>query len=626
MTYLLPYTGALDDSELDKLVRRARDYNAPAHALMRDAREYTLMQQSVSLPPGVRKTKLEVKNAFVWDMVQRMTAASIKNWPRIEAIADDITAEAEKRASKKERHTGGALKRAAMEAGTHQDPFARATWAQYGSGMGVDKWIYRPDRWSPWPERNGASATGYKGTVQRWKMAHYPFMWRATDPLCYNPLYGDEGKVFVAEISQRALPDLEHRFGEEDVKSAAQLLESGIEGPEGGSAMGGTVEFQELWTLGYIYYRIRGKTIYRVQNPCPFLPYYESRGITTEANVPGQDSLPLTFALLKFAPLLDTLFTVIAEGFMIAGIPTPFLEPDKDLGGFGLVDKDGRPIMQEIALGQINPVAGKLSLPLSQAMPTMLNDSLKAIMGLAEATMLPPALRGQGIGSDWSGYLANTVLHTVMTLLATPIRSREMALAQMIRDYWWTIHHRLGTDVWVWQQQRSGRGKWASLGPDDIQDFYEVQVHLRPSLPKDQAAWLQTGLSLWERGAIDLRTFLNDFYEAEYPDEIEERLMLERLMKSPEIDQVRLISLLQRLAPDSPVIQEVLSSLMPQQPAMSELGGFPGAQPGLQEAGGFAAGALGGGLPGGEGAIPFVGGRPAGGPMGGVPGGSRMMP
>ena len=619
---MLPYSKALGDSELDKLVQRARDYNAPMHELMRTAREYTLMQQQVTLPPGVRKTKIEVRNAFIWDFVQRMTAATIKNFPRVEAIADDITQEAERRASKKERHTGGALKRAAMEAGTHQDPFARATWAQYGSGMGVDKWIYRPDRWAPWPTRNGSSPSQYRSTVQRWKMAHYPFIWRAVDPLCYNPLYGDEGKVFVVEISQRALSDLSDRFGEEEVRSAAELLESGAEGPDGSSAIGGTVEFQEIWTLGYIYYRIRGKTIHRVLNNAPFLPYYESRGITTEANVPGQDSLPLTYALLKYAPLLDSMFSIIAEGFMIAGIPTPFLEPDKDSGFLGLVDKDGRPLTQEIALGQINPVAGKLSLPLSQAMPSMLNDSLKAILNLADAVNLPGALRGQGIGSDWSGYLANTVLHTVLTLLATPLRSREMSLAQMIRDYWWTIQHRIGTDVWVWSQQRSGRGKWGPLGPEDIQDFYEVMVHMRPSLPKDEAAWLQTGLTLWERGAIDLRTFLNDFYEAEYPDEIEERLMLERLMKSPEIDQVRLISLLQRLAPDSPVIQEVLSSLMPQQP---EMGGFPGAQPGVQEAAPFAAGAIGpAGMPGGEGAIPYVGGRPAGGPMGAMPGGPRM--
>jgi len=622
---MIPYSQLLEDSDLDKLVRRARDYNAPMHELMRKAREYNLMLQRVELPPGVRKTRIEVRNAFVWDMTQRMTAATIKNFPRVEAIADDITQEGERRASKKERHSGGALKRAAMEAGTHQDPFARATWAQYGSGMGVDNWIYRPDRWGPWPARNGASPSKYQETVRRWKMAHFPFMWRAIDPLCYNPLYGDEGKYFVAEISQRALPDLENRFGEEDVKSVAQLLESGIQGPEGGSAMGGTVEFQELWTFGYIYYRIRGKTIYKVPNPCPFLPYYESRGITTEANIPGQDSLPLTYALLKFAPLLDTMFTVIAEGFMIAGIPTPFLKPDKDSPAL-LYDQHGQPIQQDIALGQINPVAGDISMPLSQAMPNMLNDSLRAILNLAEATMLPPALRGQGIGSDWSGYLANTVLHTVLTLLATPLRSREMALAQMIRDYWWTIQHRLGTEVWVWQRQRSGRGKWAPLGPEDIQDFYEVDVHMRPSLPKDEAAWLQIGLTLWERGAIDLRTFLNDFYEAEYPDEIEERLMLERLMKMPEIDQVRLISLLQRLAPDSPVIQDVLASLMPQQPALPPGGGFPGAQPGLQEAAPFAAGAIGGGLAGGEGAVPFVGGRPAGGPMGAVPGGPRMTP
>lgn len=624
---MLPYTRALDDAELDQLVRRARDYASPAHALIRKAREYTLMQQRVSLPPGVRKTAIEVKNAFVWETVQRMTAATVKNVPRVEAIADDITQEAERRASKKERHTGGALKRAALEAGSHQDPFPRATWAQYSSGMGVYKWIYRPDRWAPWPERNGASPSTYRQVVQRWKMAHFPFTWRAIDPLCYFPLYGDEGKVFAAEITQRALADLSYKFSEETVRSAADLLESGVKGPEGGSSLGGTVEFQELWTLGYIYYRIKGKTVHRIPNLCPFIPYYEARGISTEANVPGQDSLPLTFALLQYGPLLDSMFTIIAEGFVMAGIPTPFVEVDVNNPRLSyLYGPDNKPLPQEIALGHMNIAEGKISLPLSQAMPNMLNDALKAILNLAEATMLPPALRGQGIGSDWSGYLANTVLHTVLTLLATPMRNHEMALAQMIRDYWWTIQHRIGSEVWVWAHQKSERGKWAPLGPDDIQDFLEVEVHMRPSLPRDEATRLQSGLSLLGQGAIDLRTFLTDFYEADYPDEIEERLMLERLMKSPEIDQIRLIHLLRRLAPDSSIIQQVLASLAPEEagPPASPAG-MPGAQPGMQEAAPFAPGAIGGGFPGGEGAVPFIGGRPSGTPTA-VPTGPMMAP
>src|SRR4030067_419187 len=122
----LPFTEALDDSKLDSVVTRAKDYNAPMHELMRTAREYALMQQRVTLPPGVRKTKIEVKNAFVWDMTQRMTAATIKNW------------------------------------------------------------VSRPDRWAPWPERNGDSPSKYGETVRRWKMARFPFTWRAVDPLCYN--------------------------------------------------------------------------------------------------------------------------------------------------------------------------------------------------------------------------------------------------------------------------------------------------------------------------------------------------------------------------------------------------------------------------------------------------------
>ena len=96
--------------------------------------------------------------------------------------------------------------------------------------------------------------------------------------------------------------------------------------------------------------------------------------------------------------------------------------------------------------------------------------------------------------------------------------------------------------------------------------------------------------------------------------------MLERLFKSPEVDALRLAALMRRLAPDSPVIQEVAQVLAPvleqqQQLALGPGGaapGMPGLQPGLQEASAFAPGALGAAPPGGAGQIPYVGGRPAG--------------
>jgi len=611
----LPFTGELEDDKLDELVTRAKDYNEPTHKLQESAREFRRMQQPVSMPPGTRKTAIQVRNAFIFEMVHRMSSAVISNFPWVEAVADDITQESERRASKKERHTVSALKRAALEAGTHQDPFPRITWAQMGDGMGVSKWQYRPDRWSPWPKRNGQSASGYMKTLKQWKMARFPFIWRSVDPLTYNPLYGDEDKVFVAEISRRAVADLENTFGENEIKSVLELLEMPEER--------GSVEFQELTTHSHIYYRVAGKTIHKVEHGCPFINYYEARGITTESNTPGQDSLPLPFGLLKYAPLLDTMFTVIAEGFMVAGIPTPFLKVDANSPEYArLFGPDGRPISQSIALGQINPVQGDLTLPLAQALPSILNESLKSIMGLAEATMLPPAIRGQGIGSDWSGYLANTVLHVVLSLLAGPLHNYEAALSQQIRDYWWAIQHKLETDVWVWAREKSSRGRWAPLGPSDIRDFYEVYVHMRPSLPRDDAQRAQTGLQLWQSGAISLRTFLTQWLEMDYPDEEEERIMLERLFKSPEMDALRLASLMRRLAPDSPIIQEVMQQLAPvlETPALG-----PGAQPGAQEAGAFEAGALGGAMPGGGGAVPFVGGRPPGMPTP-VPGGPRMMP
>lgn len=618
----LPYTGELSDVQLDRLVERAKDYNRPTHDLQLTTQQFTRMQQQVAMPPGTRKTAIQVRNAFVFDMTQRMVAATIKNFPWIQGVADDITQDAERRNSKRERHTVGALKRAMYEAGPHQDPFVRTTWAQLGLGMGIHKWLYKPDRWGNWPKRNGQSPKEYTDALRRFKMAHYPFMWRPVNPLQYNPLYGDEGKIFVAEIKRLASTDLGFSFGEEKIRNALGTLEAGGSTPEGGDeTLQGTVEFQEITTLSHTYYRVNSKTVHKIEHGCPFIPYYEARGITTESNTPGHDALALSRGLLNYAPLLDTMFTTIAEGFLIAGIPTPFLKSDPNAPEYATIfGPDGRPIVRDIELGKINITQGDISMPLASTIPAMLNDSLKAILGLADAVNLPPALRGQGIGSDWSGYLANTVLHVVLTLLASPLHNHEAAFSQMIRDYWWTIQHKVGTDVWVWHDQNGRKGRWAPLGPSDIRDFYEVHVHMRPSLPRDETVLAQTGLQLWREGAIDQTTMLTDYLLKDFPDEIIERVMLERLFKREEVDTIRLLALMKRLAPDSPLIEELYNRMSPMMGAPPGMPGMPGAQPGQQEAGGFQAGALGPM----EAGMAAVGGRPSGMPT--RPGGPRMAP
>jgi len=612
----------IPDKKLDEYIQRAKEYNQPRIDLHKKAYKFRMMEQEVAVPFGARKTAIELKNAFVHDMCLRTSASIVKNPPRIEAVPGDITMEAERVASRKERHTKGALARMNQEAGLQQQPFPRASFSQVSLGMGLYEFLWRPDRWSYFPKRKRQEEARafLKRVEQHKRQARFPFSWRALDPMTYHPLYGDEGADFTLVETWRPLVDVESTFG---AKNTRGLLE-GTEKTKGGHVPS-RVKFETIWTNTHVFYRIEGKTIQRFEHGYGRIPLFEVRGATTEANVPGKDSLPVTFALLKFAPLIDTLFTTLTNALLVSGIPTPFVEPDERNPMVAhLFGPDGRPLPIDIEIGAMNIAPGKISMPLAQGMPNMLIESINAVMGLAESSMLPKVLRGEGVGSDWSGYLAQTVLHIVLTLLGPIVSNHEAALADMVKFYWSLIEDKAQTDVWVWAAQRPRGGKWAPLGPEDIDGFYECRVHLRPALPRDEHLRAQTGLQLWQSGAIDLRTFLTDWLDIEYPEEVEEKIQLERLFKREEVDQILLTQLIERLAGESPAIAaigEQLGLIAPE-----GMPGMPMLPPELQQGlpGAFGAG-MAPGPPGGMGAVPNIGGRPPGYPSA-LPGGPRMIP
>ncbi|TET13301.1 MAG: hypothetical protein E3J81_08995 [Dehalococcoidia bacterium] len=612
----------ISDEDLKAYIQRAKDYNRPRILLHEKAYKFRMMEQDVAVPPGAKKTAIELKNAFVWDMCLRTSASITKNSPRCEAVPAGITIEDEKGASKKERHTKGALNRMTQEAGLQQQPFPRASFSQVSLGMGVYEMLWRPDRWSHFPKRKREddARAFLRRAEQHKRSARFPFSWRSLDPMTYHPLYGDEGTEFAVIETERPIGDLARVFQEDKVRPLLEGIREGEAGWESRKTL-----FQTVWTNTHVYYRIGGKTVDQFEHGYGRIPLFEVRGVTTESNIPGKDSLPITFGLLKYAPLIDTMFTTLINALLVSGIPTPFLTPDtQNPAAAVLFGPDGRMIKSyPIVLGDVNIAPGQIDLPLSKAVPQILTESINAIMGVAESTMLPKVLRGEGVGSDWSGYLAQTVLHIVLTLLGPIVDNHEQALTEMTKFYWELIESKAKTDVWVWAAQRPRGGKWAPLGPKDIEGFYECRFHIRPSLPRDEHLRAQTGMQLWQAGAIDLRTLLTVWLDEEFPDEIEERIMLERLFKRPEVDDILLQQIIQRLAGESPVIQAVgeqMGMLGATPPGMPQ--GPPELQQGLP-------GAFGAGMPpgplGGGGAVPFAGGRPPGMPTP-VPGGPRMIP
>jgi len=608
------YSRSLNDKELDSLVETARLHCSKRRDQIQRADRFRFMQQKVDIPEAYRKTAVEVKNAMIFDMTQRVAAVLLAKDPSHEAPPAGVGEKYDANSTLRERWTAGAVSK--MRCDNGRDTFARAVTSQCARGLAVYKLDYRPDRWSRFPVYEmEKDAKKYLEDAEAFKRnAPFPFSWKDVDAETWYDVRDEDGIAAGIEVTERPILELMDRFGHLDVSDFKSALGERFPVETSNFPLGfGTTRFEEIRTRNTIYYRVNGKTVQKIKHDYNHTGYFPVYCITTESNKPELESLPVTFGLLNYAPVLDMFVTMLTQVGINVGFPTGFLETPEDADI--LKDSRGKPLPFEWQQGDINTLlpGQTINFPFAQAANNVLMDALETMMKLIGRVDLPESMRGM-LGSDWSGYLLNTLYTAVLSQLATVVRNHEQALEDMVTHLWRLVELKVQRKVPIWAPIRPRGGRWVALGPDDIFGYYQNEVHISPTLPKDEAVRAQTAIQLVQAGLISEYEARADWLGLPYPEETQERIDIEKIRNSDEVQMLRVQEMMRQLGAENLGVPEPEGGGQPT--GMPPLPGAP-MMPGVgQPVPGQGVPALPG--PGG------VGGRPAGAPQA-IPSGPQGM-
>lgn len=578
------YSRDLNDKELTTLIETAQLHGAKRRQQIQRADRFRFMEQKVDIPPAYRKTAVEVRNAMVYDMTMRVAAVLLAKDPVHEAPPAGIGQKYDENATLRERWTAGAISRMRRDNG--RDTFARAVVSQCGRGLAVYKLDYRPDRWSRFPRYEmEKDARAYLEEAETFKRgAKFPFSWRDVDAETWYDIRDEDGIAAGIEITERPILEIMDRFGHLEVDTFTRALGERFPTETGYFPLGaGTTRFEEVRTRNAIYYRVNGKTVDKIKHEYNHTGYFPVYCITTDSNLPERESLPVTYGLLNYAPVLDMFLTMLTQVGINVGFPTGFLETPQD--GDLLSDDKGKPLPFKWQAGDINVLmAGqKVSFPFAQAADKVLLDALDTMMKMIGRVDLPESMRGV-LGSDWSGYLLNTLYTAVLSQLATVVRNHEQALEDAVSHLWRLLEINFKGKVPIWAPIRPKGGRWVAVGPDDIFKYYQNEVHISPTLPKDEAVRAQSAIQLYSAGLISRRTAQADWLELPYPEEEDESILLEQIRDSDEARMLRVQEMMRQLGAEGVGVPppEQAAPGMPPAPGMPMVPGVGQPLPGGQ--------------------------------------------
>jgi len=541
------YSRNLNDKDLDTIIESARISGSKRREQIQKADRFRFMRQKVDIPDAYKKTAVEVKNALVYDMTHRVAAVLLAKDPVHEAPPASVGQKYDENATLRERWTAGAMTKMRRDSG--RDTFARAVISQCGRGLAIYKLDYRPDRWSNFPKYEvEKDAKAYMEDADAFKRnAKFPFTWRDVDAETWDDIRDEDGIAVGIEVTERPILDIMDRFGNLDIDKFKRALGERFPIETSYFPLGaGTTRFEEVRTRNAIYYRVNGKTVQKIPHNYNHTGYFPVYCITTESNKPEEESLPVTFGLLNYAPVLDMFVTMLTQVGINVGFPTAFLETPADANI--LTDSQGKPLPFKWQQGDINVLmpGQKITFPFAQAADKVLMEALDTMMNLIGRVDLPESMRGV-LGSDWSGYLLNTLYTAVLSQLATVVRNHEQALEDMVSHLWRLVELKVKRKIPIWAPVRPRGGRWVALGPDEVFGFYLNEVHISPTLPKDEAVRAQTAIQLHQSGLISRRTAQADWLGLSYPEEEDERILIEQVRDSEEARMLRISEMMRQL-------------------------------------------------------------------------------
>ena len=558
----------------DRYAARNRKYD--------DIEKLRNREHEVFVPPAYRKTSQQIKSPIVDDLIQRATSDLTANAPLINVPVIGTSRKAQENSSLREQWTNSVWK--TLDVAPSPNRVSRQLMdncAQFGQA--VPKLIYRPDNYRDYYEeasegqRGDETLSEFEDRLQGMQLERLPFVWQATDPRSFYPVYQDDVLTEVMEISYRPTVELLRRY------EASRDDEGRIVGPFAQRFVSETdlpgplTRFIEHWDENWVTYWAGGELLKKIEHGYGQVPYFPFYGITTGSRRPEHAARGVADRLMGLVEALDSLLTMNLNWAFIGAFPMGMVERPEN-GRLPLGD-DGQPeepfLWTPGEIQQLYPGEKMMWMGAPDVGPA-LTQMMRVLMDLCHEYGLPPLGKGQGSG-DEVGYAVNQLL-TVIKGIYNPIaQNYAVSMEQETKFLWWMVKHKLQHSVSVWgdsaNQARSKVREILTIGPRDI-SHYNVVVTITPEFHTNQIAVQQASLQQQQAGAISMRTHRENALMIQDPEAEEDQVWVEESLRDPAIRQF----LMQQAMKKAGLVEELQKQqaeqiMAEQQAAQAAMGG-----------------------------------------------------
>lgn len=599
--------GAPDQAYLAQSLARAKTKFQRRNQKIEDIRKRRWNETEVDIPDNFKKITKSYHAPLVRDLIRRSQAilSSALPTPSVKPI-DPSSPKSVENASRREKWLVAAYRKL----NRRRNWFGQITDAFPADGYAVWKLVLKMDRYGS-PKGEDEEDETYLKRQDKEKKLNWPFVAEHVDTCAYFPLSEDaDGVCEVIEYSRREAYPLLTKY-KDKLKDHPDLGPS-LSNPEFDySDCPDTVEFVEYWNRTHYAYMIDGHKVEEKEHNYGRPPYFCALFSPTSSKDPEFETEGIADPLVALQDKVEEMRTMQMNWAFLSAFPVARMKPATD--DAIEIDPQTTEVVWEPG-STMNPIGGNVwewvQAPTVGGDITSLGNYYEQ---MADKISLAPILYGQ-ITGDISGPAAQSLIALARAVFGPGLSALAQQFDEMAEFIQHLIQDVVKEDVPVWSE---GEGSWLELGPDDVNDYFEVMHNMEPITELERmskAIWLADAQA---RGAISMRHYREEGLGIHDPESMDREVRIEKMRDSDSYAMMVFARFEERVNGPPPPQDPMAGAIPPGTPPALPVG--PGG-PGMPQVAGVQQGMMPGmGGPMGDPAMMPQPGPPMGPPMGGMP-------
>ena len=447
-------------------------------------------------------------------------------------------------------------------------------WAQVTDSLaegpiGVWKTTKRTQAW-------GAAMSGYddksaKEYNEKWEKTRrdtFPFVNTHVPSMAFQPLaWGPDGAFReVLEITEREKPFLADMYKDE-LKSAGMILDGDAE-----SWGNGSVECWEFWNEDSCEFWIDQKRVYKGEHKGKEPPYFQAQFSTTNHHDPAFESECLVDPILDACEQFQDFSCKKSVWAHLTSYPGFKLETNVD--NALPYDEGEAKITWGPNLTTKVPTDRTWNPIIIPGTGQDLNQLLAFHQQTIERNSLATVLYGEGSG-EMSGPVQHTQVDLAYATFGPCLESLARAFNRMDRHWLKLIVNDIKASVPV---QQKANGEWIEIGPDDIEDVFDVQNEMDLIIRMAEVVAYTEAKDQQQSGYVTEDYVRRTIPGVKNPEAMADAVAVEKMANSNQMETLQMAHLLELEKADQedppPTVEEITGQAVPGQ-------GTPAAPPGV---------------------------------------------